>query len=352
MNDSTDGVDVLVTTDSFPEVIDLSTVADSIEIPPVLLLTRAVASSNDLLVAHDVGSKDTLFRVFNSTNGKYLGGFGYTGPGPLDFEFQVVLPLSISMQGDTLQASDEKTHRAFLIDSKAALKEGKLKSTHVSLLDRVSFPKDLTPLSRAVLIGNTTLYGVKDAGVEKHLYAYNLESKEVEQLFDFPDFRPSVPATANGSLYMSDFALSTDGRKAVFVYRYFPVIRIYNFDKLDYTEINYASQNEQLKNIETYPDEGYIIDRDMYKYYGSVEITDERIYASYHEYQYVIENGERRTNWAKEYRELHVFDLSGKPLQKIILPKPFVRFTISPDDKLLYFTKPDIEDQLFYYKLK
>ena len=341
-----------ITSDSFPEVIDLNTEADSIEIPPVLLMTRALVSSNDLIIAHDVGDKDTLFRVFSVKNGKYLGGFGYTGAGPLDFEFQPVLPTSVIMRGDTLQASDLKTHRSFLTDAKAILEDGKLDESDVLFLNRVAFPKDLTPLNSAVNFGNSVLYGKKDMDVDKQLYAYDLKSEKLKQIIDFPDFRPAVPPTANGTLYMNDYILSTDGMNAVFAYRNFPVVRIYNLKDSAYLEIEFKGKNEQLNNIETYPGERAIIDTDMHRYYGSVNLTDKKIYASYHEYQDVVENGERRTEWVKKYREIHVFDLSGKPMQKIILPWPVLRFTVTPDDKRLYFVKPDVEDQLFYYQLR
>ena len=68
-----------IETSDFSKVIDLRTTSDSVKISTDLFVVYKLVSNNDLVIALEKSDSNNLFRVFSVRNGKYLGGFGFTG---------------------------------------------------------------------------------------------------------------------------------------------------------------------------------------------------------------------------------------------------------------------------------
>ena len=346
----TDGTaQVRVANDGFPELINLTSSADSIKIPPILLNVRKLIANEKLIIALEISNKDTLFRVFDSQNSKYLGGFGFIGPGPLDLEFAQVVPNGLSMKGDTLQVYDIKSLRTYFVDSEKMIRSSSVTSDMVRLIDKKVIPGALMVLNSPIRISESMIYGVKSNG-KKHIVSYNSVNQEIKDTIEYPDFRQDIPPQALSMLYTSIFKFSEDRKKIAFAYRFFPVVRIFSFEKSEYLEVVFGAKNDQEKSIKIGPSGRDIDTRNMSTYYSNIEVSNELIFASYHEYiDEWRDDGTKETKWATKNREIHVYDWGGEPIKKLILPAHVLKYVPSPSGDKLYFVKPNVEGYIYRY---
>ena len=230
----------------FTKVIDLSVNSDSVKIPVDLLFVQALAANNDLVIALEKSDPNNLFRVFSVRNGKYLGGFGFTGSGPLDLEFARISPRGVTLVGNVLKVSDGKSLRTFLIDSKAAVESGKITNEHIQLVNRIRLPGTLINMDNPTLVGDSVIYG-KPGDSKELLVSYNLNDKSIKDVFPYPNkFPEDVSAASKSTLYSKVFRYSSLHEKMAVGFRYFPLIRIYDLTNTKYVELRYKSENEQV----------------------------------------------------------------------------------------------------------
>ena len=63
-------------------------------------------------------------------------------------------------------------------------------------------------------------------------------------------------------------------------------------------------------------------------------------------------SGKSEIIWVTKNREIHYYDWKGNAKLKFILPWPVMRYTPTPDNKTLFFVKPDVENYIYSYSLK
>lgn len=336
-----------IKTKDFTNIIDVSENSDSVKIPPILFAVNKLVSNNDLIIALERSNSDTLFRVFSTKNSEYLGGFGYTGPGPLDLEFAQISIRSVNLEGNILKVSDVKSLRTFLIDSKGIIESGKVSKENIKLVNRIPFPGAIMGMDNPTFVGDSVIYGKPD-GSDKQFISYNLNDRSITDIFDFPNFREDIPASNNSTLYSKVFRYSPLHEKMVIAYRLFPVVRIYNVRNSEYMELSYEPKYDQM-DIER--DGNYIRTTPLFNYYGAIDITDKGIYASYDEFRWVRGEGGLEAFRGSETMELHSYDWSGNPRSKFVFPPETLRYTTTPDDSKLIFVKPEVEDYLYFYTI-
>ncbi|KOF04164.1 hypothetical protein OB69_04075 [Roseivirga seohaensis subsp. aquiponti] len=338
----------LITDESFPKTVNLisNIEVDSIKIPTDLFRVNRLLSTKKHVIAYESSKKDTLFRVFDSTTGEYLGGFGFSGQGPLDLEFEQIVQSSISVLDDGLIVGDLKKLRKYEISGG----KNDFSTNNIKLMESWKIPGGLLPYGGANVLGDTLLIG-RVAFSNKHFVTYNINNNQMTDVLEFPNNRPEVPATASSALYLNTYNSNIDRTKVAIAYRYFPQIRIYNFKDEKFKDIYFSPKNEQIKSIEV-DQKKSIKSSSLFSYYVNIEVSDKSIYALYSERVRHSNQGSPSTTEYFNEPEIHRFDWNGKPKTRIILPpNAFLYFTVTPDDSYLYFVKLEVSDYIFRYKI-
>ncbi|MGW8123269.1 BF3164 family lipoprotein [Roseivirga echinicomitans] len=332
----------------FANVIDLTVNSDSVKISTDLFVVYNLVSNNDLVIALEKSNQGKLFRVFSTRNGEYLGGFGFTGPGPLDLEFAQVSPRGVTLDGNILQVSDNKSLRTFLIDTKGVVESGEVSNEHIKLVNRIPFPGALIYIDNPTLIGDSVIYG-KPSDSKELLIAYNLNDKSIKDVFPYPNkYSGDIDATSKSGLYNKIFRYSPLHEKIVVAFSYFPLVRIYNLRNSKYLELQYKPKNDQVEITR----QGMGINEgSLYNYFGSVDITDKGFYVSYDEFKFVMNGQQAERLRAMENMEVQSYDWSGNPRNKYIFPRPAWVYTTTPDDSKIFYVKPNIENYIYFHSI-
>lgn len=327
----------------FPVTIDLRSNLDSVHISNPLYKIRKMISTKDHLVF--MNSEEPLFSVYDALTAKYVGNFGFAGKGPLDLEFDGINASSFKSYGDNFLVTDMSRIRVLAIDQKKGSQL--LTENDVKVWKNAKKAADAGFFNNAFLASDNMVF-TTNMFTKKHFVYIDLETGEQGDTIDFPDFYPEIPYTAYHHLYTSHTAPSLDKDKFVIGYTRFPIIRIFNLKKGGYTEVSVSPKNKQLDKIE--PDaRGMSISSsfDLFSYYKSVVISENRIYAKYQEGN-VQSDGQGGWNFVADTPlEMHVFDWNGNPIKKLLLPEWASWSTVTQNDEFIYFFHPENENYLY-----
>lgn len=328
---------------NFDISIKATSVLDTIRIPPVLFKERYLTSTDKYLIS--LGSdRDTLFRVFDNTSGKYLGGFGKEGGGP--GEFKTVIGSSLyGTTGNSLYVGDLKTSRIIRISDNPSAQ--RLTRQDISVDGIHKIPGEFVPFNQSFFVNDSIIAGVKNFYNEKQLAYFNIFNGKIGYFFDYPNLYPEIPETALYHFYNDRFRISKDRSRIASISAKLPLLRIYNIEKQSTEEIYIKTQNDQVPNVIVATNNLEVSLPGLYIYYHDIMVSKDHIYARFQEGQF---------SEGSKYRlisenQLHVFDFNGKPVVKIILEDWMYRYAVTPDDKFIYFWHPEVENQLFRFPL-
>ena len=290
--------------------------------------------------------KHRLIDVFHAKDLKYIGGFGFDGQGPLDLEFDRINASGFNSSETELFINDMRYFRTIKLNGLA----DDIRKGTVKIEERITVPKRLIPFNNGFKFENTIYGTISDS--PKHLVSLDPQKEDLTHWVDYPNLRPSLPSSTDYHLYWNNKATTNKGDKVAIAYMRFPLIRVYDFNSSTLKEINYKPKNEQVSNVMLGPNNVGISTRNMFSYYQSIKVSDNRVYALYLEGKRDIDSeGNAETETFNE-PELHVYDWNGKPIKRIVLPEWVSRYDISPDDSFIYIFHPENENYLYRYSSK
>lgn len=322
----------------FPLTINIKT--DSIIIPPVLLSENKIVASKDLLVSMSIQS-DTIYRVFSIPSCNYLGSFGHQGKGPSEFQNPSIS--NLRAEDSCFVVGDSKSLNIIKIPQ-----EGNINDLSIYYKSRYLIPGSLIPINCAFFVNDSLIYGVKYTRSKKELVTLNTSNNDIGFLIDFPNVYPEAPKDAQANLYQKYVNISIEKEKIAMIYKRFPLLRIYNIKQKTITE---TFINEGPKQKEIIFNKNSIINGiDLITYYDDMVVTKSYIYALYQARSYKKSNREIQ-DVPLSSKQLHVFNWEGVPIAKIILKEWMKVYTISLDDKYIFFVNPAKGNVLYRYSL-
>lgn len=130
------------------------------------------------------------------------------------------------------------------------------------------------------------------------------------------------------------------------------MLRIYDFKNNTTTKTFVEEGPRQKENIE-FTKKSVKNSFDLYSYYGNVQTTKKFIYGLYQVSEYAKKEGSDFEYQSKPLtsKQLHIFSWDGKPILKLKIEDWMTVFTVSLDDKYIYFVHPDKKDKIFRYTL-
>lgn len=329
----------------FTKSIYAKTFLDSIRTDVPLFKEMSLLSTDQHIIA--LGSnKDNLYKVFDSSTGEFQVAFGKSGEGPN--EFMHAFPSGMSYQNGHLSLGDINVIRKI-----SNFDDQILNKSDLSFNDTYKLPSEFVPLNYSFFLNDSTICGQAERS-KKQLSCFNINSLEINDLFDYPSWREKVVSTANYHLYQSSIKITPNRKHIVIVYSYFPIVKVYNVQDNSVLDVRYASQFDQNSNIEVSSNEMSIVLRDIYKYYSSVVLTNNYIYALYHEGKLERTNDKPGglNTIPISSKELHIYSIDGNRVANLILEDWMRVFTATQDNKFLYFINPDKEDYLYRMSLE
>lgn len=328
----------------FKKTIRIKSALDTIHIPPVLWKERQLITTEKYLISLGA-DKDTLFRVFDHTSGKYLGGFGKKGDGPGEFKLANASSF-YGIKENSIYIGDLKSSRVIRITDNPEYP--RLTDKDITTTAIYKTPAELIPLNSSILINDSIIAGKKSFSSEKQLAYFNVNDRIVNYLLEFPSLHPEIPQSALSHFYYRHFAISRDQSKIVSVYGYLPLLSIYDIRRETVKEILIRADNQPPSQIQVKPNKKEVILTDAFFYYQKVKVSNKHIYARFEEGQFGNSTSHFRLT---SENQLHVFNLEGKPIVKILLEGWMQKYAITPDDKYLYFWHPEVENRLFRFPL-
>lgn len=305
---------------------------ERVEIPPVLLKERQMIFTQDYLVS--VGAdKDTSIRVFDRQTMNYLGGFGERGDGPKQFN---PMPSSLyPLEGNRIHIGTYKDNRIFEIQESSDENNPLV----IKEISKVRVPGSLAFWHSSVALNDSIYAGIQQFS-NNPLMFFNTIDKKTSNPYEFPNFYKDIDSDINHILYQGSMRFSLDLKKAIFTYRLHPLISIIDLenDQKKHIRFNTKYKQQAIRQI----DERNINSAELNLYYRLLQVSNNYIYALYRP---ISSSNMGRKNLGD--RELHVFDLNGKPAFKLKLQWWMDVFVVDPEDQFIYFWHPEIEDVLF-----
>lgn len=328
----------------FENGIRVKPALDTIHIPPVLWKERQLITTEKYLISLGT-DKDTLFRVFDNTSGKYMGGFGKKGDGPGEFKL-VNASSSYGLKANSIYIGDLKQSRVIKIESKP--QNQRLTSTDIETTASHKTPAELIPFNSSFLLNDSTIAGRKSFSSEKQIAYFNVNDGIVNYLLEFPALHPEIPQSALSHFYYRHFAISRDQSKIISVYSYLPLLSIYDIKKNTVKETLIRADNQPPSQVQVKPNKKEVVLAGAFFYYKKVKVTNRHIYALFEEGQLGNSSSDFRL---MSENQLHIFTPDGKPVVKLFLEDWMQKYAITPDDKYLYFWHPEVENRLFRFPL-
>jgi|GEM_PF-5960917 len=314
---------------------------DTMKIDHPLLVSYMLASNDDFLFSL-TDKSDPLVRVFNHKTGRYLGGFGRNGGGP--GEFDRVNRSGFARDVDNITITDRKHIGSYNVK----LEDGEFKS--ISQREG-RIPGELSPLNYAFFLNDSIVVGKKMFS-NTLFSSFNLNSGEVADYGEYPDFEPEIPEAAYHHLYQSQSRLRPDRKKLAMVFSNFPLLRIIDTEDESSQDIFVLPKNEQ-KPIKAAPGGRSVESFELYKYFNRIEVNESFILTKYGERELVPKSPGSR-EWVSNQlvdEVIKVFDWEGKPVIELQVEEWMTQFTITPDNRVILF-HTEMKDELYVIDLK
>ncbi|WP_422355359.1 hypothetical protein [Roseivirga pacifica] len=333
-----------VVINSFKNNLEIDQFLEPVDIDTELFQVRTFITSNDYLFAL-CADKDTLIRVFDINSLDYLGGFGYPGEGPEDLEFHMINASSFNVFENKLFITDRKYFRTILLDDlKDNIQHGDLK-----VIEKIPVPGSFIPVNDAFIKSDGNIYGVRSS-TSKHLTVLNPKDLKIRDTLDFPSTHKDIPASAYHHLYRNNLQVSLNSNMVALAYLYFPMLRVYDFTKNSYLQVQVKPKNPQIENIPVAPNGRSIDNSNMFRYYYNVSVSNNLIAALYEESGFIVKDGAgQRVSF--DSPKMHIMDWSGSPEASLAIPTWVNVYTITPDGSHLIFFHPEEENKLYKVKL-
>lgn len=326
----------------FEKTVDASTALETVKVAPFLFKERSMVATNDFLIS--LGSdEDTLFRVFDHANGKYVGGFGKKGNGPNEFASVIASSLR-GHSGNSFYVGGLKKSHIYSIKNRPS--DTNLNGLNIELISEIKTPGALIPFNESFYVNDSIIAGRKSFRSIKQLTFFNVNSGEIGDFFEFPDLYPQIPQPAKHHFFLSYFNISRDKSKIVTAYAYTPLIRIYDIAESSVKNVYFKPLNMQPQNLKVLPNQKSVSLDELYFYYQDVKVSDNHIYARYQEGQF-LKGGDRLIS----ENQIHVLDFNGNLVSRVIVEDWVYKYVPTPDDRYLYFWNPQVEDELYRFSL-
>lgn len=308
-----------------------------LSVKPKLFKISQMTMTDSLLLFAD--NYDTMLHVFKVNDGEHMGDWILRGRGPNELQsvsnsgFHLI-PGGLSVGGST---------RIVLLD---------IDGTEVSIRSTIKMPGSVLPLNYAFLLNDSTvLSSVITPDSRKQFVSYNIHTKEMKDVVDFPDWYSQGFENLGGYMSKGRVAINHNHNRFARAYSFAPEIRIYNSNTFEYKTVRVELPEDVSSVIEDIvaANEGYI---NSVRYFTDIKSTDKYLYAFLNLKPMVGENRE-----AILPKQILVFDWRGKPVKRIPIEDQSVFnqgycFAVSPDNKYLFTVDPDVLDKIYYFETK
>ena len=305
----------------FPKKAQLS--ATVLKTEPVIFLPDKMLIINDQLWINQ-RMKNPTFDVFHLPDGEYLYSTGTKGQGPNEFiNTSVVQKLN-----DRIYILDHPFVKINEIGD-----NGRLKT-----IDTYK-PFIITPINGLIVL-NENLFcsfaycATGLTGKEEYRMSNRINGKE--KVFSlYPKLSAAkYEGEQRCQIYIKRLVSNPKTLQFAAFYAYFKFIRFYNYDGVMEKEIFVEIPPYKPENVDD-------SDERMFYYIG-VESTEKYIYA-------LCANS--KPNDDETLPEMQVWDWEGNPVIQYTFDKIFISFVVSEDDKKMYATTYDNDDEIYVYDM-
>ncbi len=340
-------VEILPQCSNYSKVINIKdailmpTSLDSMSIKPILLKPMKMVSLDSLIIILD-NSSDTLFRIFNYKDLKYLGWFGKKGRGPREFLGLNATAVRPSPEG--IQIADMR--RIYFI----SLPKINFNNNYI-LHKQVLIPSKLLAFNNMFVLDSNKIFGIcRSKNAPRSIDYFDIRTSDIGSIVNYPEFIKDVPNELLRSVFDLILDVNPNHINFAIIYNFFPILRICNKSGDILKEIVIKGLPEQIIFNGLGTREGNL----LYgiNYYSEIKVTKNYIYLLYSP-----RKGERISEHEFIMKsihpmEFHIFDWEGNCVGRILLNRAVSSYTPTADDSYLYFTQENEANQIFRLNLK
>ena len=318
----------------FDKVINLKeSDLDKISIStPLYVVREMVSTENELLIL--TKAQDSIIKVFDNSSLDYLGTFGKHGQGPTEFFYPYQDGFRHFKQ-DQISIVDRRSIRKLAIDRN-------ISSIEIKESDKVKLPGSIIPLWEGNFLNDSTVIGLNQSPENNQLVMYNYVKNKIHFDYEYPPIVYNTNLERRNIDFYAKLKITKDKEKLALAYRKLPLIRI--IDLVNSTDLFLKVENHLL--------ESYIVDNDgiplkdnTYFYYD-IDVTKNWIAAIYRKEK----SSAQETSYLSK-NEMHIFDIKGNPVCKIILEDWMSNFAVLDQPTRIIFHHPENESELYQYTL-
>lgn len=305
--------------------------SEKLEITSVLLNPDRIRIIDSYLVVLQ-DRKDTLVSIFNLQDLKHLFSFGMKGRGPNEFN------LSFPTSFNTAYVNDGGFTLGNMMNNIQYYKIDDLLNKNSVPYKIAKLPPKLNGFCAITLIGDSLIYGAPYGGDNIDLFKYNLQSKQLDILVEYPRDFPLINNEIKRSIYVCYMTTKPDNTKFARTYSNIGRIEIFdvNNDKRPHYNISYKKfptlkENLNLDRSSKAPRP----DGEEKIFSWGFTSNDKYIYVQVYNDKYDKIAGSNGPN--KSFiPEIHIFKWDGQPVAKCILDSHFISFDVDKAGKYIY----------------
>lgn len=319
----------------FPEAIPLE--SHSIAVPEVTYPSLLGVLDSILMVSDKFG--DTLFHFYSIPTYEYVGSYGGRGSGPAEF----LLPKYHNqfMKQDSQSSfllSDTRSGKFLQVDMGDALASMKYEPKVISRLPpEAHIVYDLFQLDTNKLVGGST------SGLGR-LFFYDINSKDLRWINNFPEVSYKIPQDQVGYLYYSSMGIKPDGSRVISALRMFDRIDVFdNFGNL----LRSFSQSERMHKEPDLSDPEVSIPDDTDLYYMEVYCTDKYIYLKNYRMTHLEDY-----KGLKDNVTIDIMDWEFNPIKRYLLDKKIREFCVDERTQTIFGKTGDENNPIVTFQMK
>lgn len=320
---------------SFDKTVKAIDQLDTLKISRSLLETSSLVANDEFLFSLDRKSNPVV-KVYDHKTGAYQGGFGTLGGGPGEYN----MPIGFSIWGDKVVISDIKYVRSYDVVMEQGILNAKLNL-------EAQIPVAYMPLNSTFMLNDSIVAGKVDLSMD-FFSSFNVNTQTLSGYGAYPGLALEIPKKAYHHLYQSRSRMRPDGAKIATTFSNFPLLRIIDVKRNDHKDVFVQAKHEQREVVADAQGRS-IKSFDLYKYFENIQVNDELVLSSYVESEIVRDENRFVVNTLTNPVIL-AFDWEGKPVIKLQVEEWMSRYTITPDNRIIFF-HPEEKDELYIIDL-
>lgn len=329
-----------ITTNSFKKTINLE------KGEPIF--TKEYTAKNfwlaDSLLIIQTNQDSSLFKVFSTTDLKFINTFGTKGEGPKDFLYPYTSNQVIKDSlGIKLWVNDLFKYKLSLINITESIKKGNtVIDTSFKINPKYDFTHDLIHFNDETFFGNHGPNAIERFRITK----YNIQKDQKTHANLLPEIENTdlLRRSAMYSLYFDYLAIKPDKTKLVSAMLRFNRIDFYDIDLNIINEVIDKDEHEVTDVQDILHKNGKQL-MDLKMYYSSIFTTNNYVYGLHRKGQPAVENGEKNIDI-----DIRVFDWNGNPEYLLKVPNDLTNFVVDEKNGWIYGID-SYNEKIYRYKI-